>query len=286
MDNNRRVALDLIKDTLAFIERHKDPVYADADDCDYYRKLFKKPAAQPPPIKPIYVPPPQPIIQAAPARVEPVRVEAVKVYAKPTPQPVKVVEEPKVIPVKPREFTSEWASIFAKIAPELAILKDVPSDALAKKINTRWKTKNQTAPITLLYLQEIPEQKTLLEGIAKALDVYFGPAKLISAEAIEREKQWESLLGMEELKLIICCDFTLWQLGGLMKFYKEIPAMKQELPPYCGLPGNEVISTQRVSVINRQLGDKPLFLLPDLSLYLKDPLLKRSLWKALCQIQK
>jgi len=60
------------------------------------------------------------------------------------------------------------------------------------------------------------------------------------------------------LKLIIVCDYTLWQLPNLMQFYKETPAQK-----------------------TRQLGEKSLFLLPDLSLYLKDPLLKRSLWKAL-----
>jgi hypothetical protein len=43
-----------------------------------------------------------------------------------------------------------------------------------------------------------------------------------------------------------------------MHFYKETPAQG-----------------------TRTLGNIPLFLLPDLSLYLKDPLLKRSLWKAL-----
>ncbi len=33
----------------------------------------------------------------------------------------------------------------------------------------------------------------------------------------------------------------------------------------------------------RTLGGKPLLLLPDPSLYLKDPLLKRSLWAVLCK---
>ncbi len=146
------------------------------------------------------------------------------------------------------------------VAPELAILNDIPNDDLAKKIADRWKTKNQSAPISILLFQEPPEQRALLEQIARALDVYFGPAKIVNAEKIEKDKQWEAFLSVADLKIVIVCDHTLWQLSHLMQFYKETPAS--------GV---------------RTLGNVPLFLLPDLSLYLKDPLLKRSLWKALCQ---
>jgi hypothetical protein len=153
----------------------------------------------------------------------------------------------------------KWKTLLSKVAPEVHILSDVPNDAIAKKIATRWKTKNLSAPITLLCYQEIPEQKALLEQIAIALDVHFAPAKLVSAETIEKEQQWETFLSVDALKLVIACDYTLWQMPGLLKFYKE-------------------------ATPKRLLGEKELFLLPDLSLYLKDPLLKRSLWKALCQI--
>ena len=115
-------------------------------------------------------------------------------------------------------------------------------------------------PISILSFGEPPEHKALLEQIGKAIDVYFGPAHLIDAEAIEKENQWEAFLSVADLKLILCCDYSLWQMGHLMKHFKEIPA-----------------------AATRHLGKTPLFLLPDLSLYLKDPLLKRSLWKALCQ---
>ncbi|HSX25540.1 MAG TPA: hypothetical protein VLE89_00860 [Chlamydiales bacterium] len=151
-------------------------------------------------------------------------------------------------------------SLFSKIAPELPVIAEIPSDANAKKISTRWKTKNQSSPISLLSFQEPAAQKTLLEEVAKALDVYFGGARLVQAEGIEKEKQWEAFLSTAGLKIVIVCDYTLWQLNGLMAFYKENP-------------------TQGI----RTLGGISLFLLPDLSLYLKDPLLKRSLWKALCQ---
>ncbi|MBU6383881.1 MAG: hypothetical protein KGQ49_01080 [Verrucomicrobia bacterium] len=165
-------------------------------------------------------------------------------------------------PKRPKP-TAQFAgvrNILSVVAPELAILDEIPNDALAKKLSERWKTKNQTAPISILTFQEPEEQKRLLEEIARALDVYFGPAKLVSAEKIEKEKQWDAFLSVEGLKLVVVCDYTLWQLNHLMQFYKETPAQ--------GI---------------RMLSQVPLFLLPDLSLYLKDASLKRSLWKALCQ---
>ncbi len=150
-------------------------------------------------------------------------------------------------------------NLFKTQFSHIPVIEQIPSDAMAKKIATRWKTKNQIAPISVLYFSEDPLQKAFLTEIATAIDVYFGPARLIDASAIEKEKQWETFLESGDLKLVIVCDYTLWQLTDLMRHYKEVPS--QQL---------------------RTLGKTPLFLLPDLSLYLKDPLLKRSLWKSLC----
>lgn len=164
--------------------------------------------------------------------------------------PVRGIESPSFSMMK---------TLLAKIAPELAIFDTVPSDEIAKKIATRWKTKNQSAPISVLSGNELPQYKKFLEEIAAALDVYFGPARIVQADPIEKEKQWEPFLASEGLKLIVVCDATLWQLQNLRQFYKETPTQG-----------------------TRTLGKIPLCLLPDLSLYFKDPLLKRSLWKALC----
>jgi hypothetical protein len=180
-----------------------------------------------------------------------------EIKAKPK-EPEKILPPPP--PVPPSPPTSSLSTLLSVVAPELAILKGIPSDLIARKISERWKTKNQTAPISVLLFQEPPEQRALLEQIGKALDVYFGPARVVQAEGIEKEKQWEAFLSVADLKMVIVCDYTLWQLNNLMHFYKETPAQA-----------------------TRTLGNVPLFLLPDLSLYLKDPLLKRSLWKALCQ---
>ncbi|HLB52146.1 MAG TPA: hypothetical protein VJK48_00345 [Chlamydiales bacterium] len=155
---------------------------------------------------------------------------------------------------------SSLKEVIAKAIPSLAIFEQIPNDALAKKIATRWKAKNQAAPISLLFFEEPPPYKMFLEELATALEVYFGACSLIQAESIEREKQWDSFLGREELRLIIISDATLWQLPTLRTFYKEVPASSL-----------------------RFLQKAPLFLLPDPALYFKDSFLKRSLWDVLCK---
>jgi hypothetical protein len=244
---------------LTFIEsallllKEEPEILASPEDAAYFRMKRAK-AAPPlplPPAPPIKsVPPPMPKIEMSPPPAK-------------LPEPSQPQEQEPILEPKPREAgkqpISQMRSILMKVAPELAILDSIPDDQAAKQIANRWKTKNQSAPISILSSGELPQHKALLDEIAIALDVQFGPARLIVADPIEKEKQWKTFLSVGSLKLIVICDSTLWQLQHLRQFYKEIPADG-----------------------TRTLGDVPIFLLPDLSLYLKDPLLKRSLWKALC----
>lgn len=243
-------------------------VLASPEDAEFFRAEFaKKTQAHP---KPLEVAPPHEIPIAPPvekkeipsslppkAQIKPALPTVKAAAAEPAPIKENLHEEP-ISP--PKADFGSLRTILKTAAPELAILHDIPNDLIARKISERWKTKNQAAPISILCWQEPPEQKALLEQIARALDVYFGGARMIQVDAIEKEKQWEAFLSVADLKTIIVCDYTLWQLNHLMQFYKETPAQG-----------------------TRVLGNIPLFLLPDLSLYLKDHLLKRSLWKALCQ---
>lgn len=249
-------AMPLPNDTLnllvEYIKEQGPYVLASPEDADYFRNAKRKMQNAKVEERKIEVPlplPPKPVIKYEPP-------------PPPAPKPV-VIAAPVVkeeAPAKPSFDLSGVRNILSVVAPELAILNEIPSDILAKKISERWKTKNQSAPISILVYQEPPEQRALLDQVARALDVYFGPAKIVQAEGIEKDKQWGAFLSVADLKMVIVCDYTLWQLNGLMQSYKETPA-------------------QGVRV----LGNVPIFLLPDLSLYLKDSLLKRSLWKALCQ---
>ena len=288
-------ALTLIRAALAHLEEYPfTPVLASVEECDYFRKqytpLVEKKAPLP---KPIVKEPATPPIPALPApevkivtraaRLEsgPSRPDGEELAAPcrsggiPSFQEGVLHAAPPIKPVTPVEkaqwqsapqFSSapenfeEMRKIWKKIAPSAPILEEIPGDETAKKIATRWKTNNQTAPISILSFSEPPEQRALLEQIAKAIGIVFGSARIVQAETIEKEKQWESFLSVPHLKYVIACDYSLWQLTGLMQHYREAPGQGVRL-----------------------LGAVPLFLLPDLSLYLKDPLLKRSLWKALCQ---
>lgn len=248
-------ATDLISELKLLLAEEGAPL-ASFEDAAYFRQKWTPPKTEkivrdlPPPPAPV----PVPILAPAPIPI-PVTVAP---PPPPLPEPVVAVHTPP--PVSSTTSFEEIRRVVKKVYPELRILDEIPNDSMAKKIAQRWKTKNQAAPISILSLHEPKEQRALLEQIAVALDVYFGPARLIEAEVIEKEKQWEAFLSVEGLKLVVVCDYTLWQLHGLMKSYKETPA-----------------------TATRLLGSVPLLLLPDLSLYLKDPQLKRSLWKALCQ---
>ncbi len=254
-------ALSLIKDLSDFL-KDSQPVFASPEDADYFRKSLKRDLPKPPPAPKIELPE---ILIAAPQKPPEPKIELPQIVPEPKIEAptAEKVPEPKVDfqpPSIPFSSFDDVRKAIAKAAPGFPIYEEIPNDAIAKKISIRWKTKNQTAPISILSFHEPPQQRTLLEQIAIAIDVHFGPAKIINAEGIEKEKQWEAFLSVPDLKFVIACDYTLWQLNGLMQFYKENPAQG-----------------------TRILGTVPVFLLPDLSLYLKDPLLKRSLWKALCQ---
>ena len=248
--------LTLIQDALSLLEE-ESVIFASPEDILYFRTFAKQKIESPQETKivtqkPPEEPEPPPIPPPSAKQQDPI---AVKKEEPPPPE----WRSDAPIAIEPLNFAS-LKSVFWKIFPQIALLDEIPDDAIAKKTANRWKTKNQIAPISILYFSEPPKQKALLLEIAKAIDVYFGPARLIDAEAIEKEKQWETFLSSDTLKLVIACDYTLWQLNNLMRHYKEIPSGQ-----------------------TRTLGNIPLLLLPDLSLYLKDPLLKRSLWKAICK---
>jgi len=269
--------LALLRDTLSYLQNEADcPIFASQETADYFRKK-QEPAKTASKNKAVTkVPNELEIKQSEEKAIPQLPIEAVKIVPSiPEKKPVPVEMPPPkweerktepVLPAAPKDFQAprapltEVRKLFTSLFPQFPVMDSIPSDAIAVKIAERWKTKNKTAPISILAFQEPPEQRALLEQIAKALDATFVSARLIEAEPIEKEKQWEAFLSVPDLKIVIVCDYTLWQMKHLMAFFKENPTQG-----------------------NRTLGTIPLFLLPDLSLYLKDPLLKRSLWKALCQ---
>lgn len=178
----------------------------------------------------------------------------------PKPQPVKLpktIKQPK--PVKPPKPSIALEPIKrpdqAPPSNKLEALGiktvNTPSDQLAKRVKESWKQLS-IAPIIAVILG--PEQgsiKELLINLAKAINSLIAPCRAIEASKIDPS----IFLTADELKLAIAPDSAL--TGQLLTHLKEIPGQSK-----------------------RFLNDKPLLLLPDPNLYLKDPMLKSALWKS------
>lgn len=153
---------------------------------------------------------------------------------------------------------SDVKSILKKIRPNLSINEEILDDKIAKQKAQKYILKNISSDITILAFKENEETYKFLENISIALNTYFLPTKVVSAYSIEKQNNWDIFLSENDIKLIISSDYTIFELPHLRKFYKENPS-KQE----------------------KYLKTISLFLLPDISIYFKEPSLKFSLFKAL-----
>lgn len=161
----------------------------------------------------------------------------------------------KLEPLPPpiQEPTEGIRKILKEIDPSLYLHESVPSDHRAKKIKESWKEKRDNPAIPILFQGD--QYRPFISRIAKAIDIVYGSCRLIE---ITPDKKWDLFLESENLKLIIAPDRLIFATKGLLPFYQENPQQK-----------------------SRKLGKVPLLLLPDLSLYYKDPYLKRALWNVI-----
>lgn len=152
------------------------------------------------------------------------------------------------------EPTDGVRKILKEIAPELYLHEKPLNDFKAKRIKEAWKEKRGTPAIPILF--QGMHYRKFVERIAKAVDTVYGSCRIVEITA---GKKWDLFLEAEGLKLIIAPDLFIFGNKELLPFYQETPQQKV-----------------------RKLGNIPLLLLPDLSLYYKDPYLKRSLWNVIC----
>ncbi len=150
--------------------------------------------------------------------------------------------------------------IFLKISPPENYIENPLDDKQAQEIKEKWKYQTRAAAITILAYKENPKAYKFLEQLAIALDLYFMPTKLISAYFLEKNNHWDSFLSASQLSLVITSDNTIYELKNLKRFYREIPTASKFY-----------------------LKEKDLFILPDISIYFKEPLLKKSLFISIKQ---
>lgn len=159
--------------------------------------------------------------------------------------------EPPPIPREESNLTVR--KILKEIDPDLYLHESVPNDHKAKRIKEAWKEKRDTPRIPILFQGQ--KYRSFVAKIAKAIDILYGSCRIVE---IEPTKKWDLFLESENLKLIIAPDSMIFGTKELLPFYQENPQQK-----------------------SRKLGKVPLLLLPDLSLYFKDPYLKRALWNVI-----
>lgn len=225
-------------------------------------KTFQEPQYKPP----AYVEPKKILKVATPAPKVPLEEAQEPVTPAPaSPPKPQLQKEPGFVLHKPATShklpDEDLRKAFSKIAPQMLAHRPIPSDEKAKQIKNGWKEKHAIPVVPIL----ASDEKTLafLQNVAQAISLHFFPSRVLLLKELEKHQMLASIAESSHVKLIISPDVTLWNCKELMKYYQEIPQQKQ-----------------------RFLKNTPLLLLPDPSLYLKDPSLKRSLWNLLCHLLK
>jgi hypothetical protein len=170
---------------------------------------------------------------------------------------------PQKKPLPPKEKKSiemdtEMKQMVTKILPEVALSSGIPSDAAAKKMAHLYKEQHLTAKVLVLSFGETGPALSFLQNVTKAIDSLLVPAKLIEMRKIERENSWELTLNSPTLQLILAPPFQAWKSLSLARFYRENPSSKSHF-----------------------LKETPLLMMQPIEAYLKNPDLKRELWKML-----
>lgn len=253
-DHLRKQYLNLIDDTLEFLRGKNSPI------------LTLSPPLTP--IKKVVTPKP-----ATPDTNETKKIESVAdtpspvkkevVPPKPQPTPTSVPKPKPIALTTPTQKSAPIAhnsfiSFMKHDCPSVRLHENPQADNRAKAIRFAWKDKQNLSSVPLLYDESLLPFKTLLENIAKAISLIFTPARLLDVSAMHSNNSWETLLKAPDIKLVIAPDLLLGK-------YQTLSSLTQD------------------NGTNSTLSSHPLLHLPDLSLYQKDPLLKRSLWDTLCQ---
>jgi hypothetical protein len=170
-----------------------------------------------------------------------------------------VVLEPVVKPV--RDNMNEIASLVAKAAPELRLREEIPDDSEARKIGALWQEQLKALHVAVIAFGESGPSLQFLQNVAKAIDTLITPAKIIEGSRFEKEKKWDLFFTSSSLKLVIAPDFATWKGTRLASMYKEHPASS-----------------------SHTLANIPLLPLKSITHLLKNPSLKKELWKTIVSL--
>ena len=171
-------------------------------------------------------------------------------------------EPPPPLPpqlTKPPKESHSLKKVLLELAPNLFTDEPIPDDAVAQKKRFAWKEKRLATEVTLLSFESHSRAHVFLQNLASAIDVRIRPAKVALTTVIEKENHWDLFFESSSLKHLIAFPIPFDQFPNLRSYYKENPQSRQKF-----------------------LSTTPLFLLRPFSEYQTQPLLKKTLWNALC----
>lgn len=165
----------------------KNWVTTDSETYEYYKTFASKKRTTPiikPPVSPIPVAPrPKPI---AP---------------KPSPQkklpPKSTPIERETLPSAPKTEFADFKKIISMHFPNEKILNFVPDDTLAKEIASKWKKQAIPPEVVILNTTTSPQEKLFLENVARAIEIHFFPAAVLSPEEFKPNDALKLVIGNE-----------------------------------------------------------------------------------------
>ena len=229
---------------------------------------------KPTPIK--LTPQPEPLKKPEPTppkiekKVEKLVDRKVEVAPKAAPTPPPPAEKPKPAPkTKPIELSSNkkeiapqnmtpFLSFMQRTFPHTRLHTQPLQDKRALAVRLAYQDRQNLSSVPLLYDASLLPFRPLLENIAKSISLVFTPSRLLDVTSMHSSDSWQTLLQADKVTLILVPD-------SILASYPKLASLVDEAGAHA------------------LLGPHPLLHLPDLSLYQKDPLLKRSLWETLCQ---
>jgi hypothetical protein len=170
----------------------------------------------------------------------------------------KVVAEEKVVQETTYDSFQDIKSILKQTFKDLKIYDQLPDDKEAKLLAKLYENKSSFPECVILYEKAQKKGLTLINALSLAIDKRFVSCATYSIEELEEKQQLDLLLKDKKIRLFISTQELLYHHPKLLSHYLETP-------------GNPI----------KRLGTKDLFVLLNIDYYLKDPLLKRSIWNNL-----
>lgn len=195
------------------------------------------------------VAPPRPVVKApAPSSSAAVPAEPA-VETKPVTPPLWSSSQKAVAPLG--DPFEEVRRFMAPVQEQVRLVAEPPDDTLAQKIAHQWQYRLKNLEAVVLCLGEEGESRRFLQHVARAIDLYLMPCRLIPYE------KWTEGEELPKLKWILASEQALKRhpkLGARIDFQAKPKPL---------------------------LEDKSLLLLGDISAYLNTPSLKATLWETL-----